>query len=105
MPTAAWFEAIAVEQPQGFIQPLPTPPLPTEALTAANGARSLPYRVPIISECGIGRPKSLPDLGNRSLDDDRDPTRLDQSADQVHLSASAYTTQLLPESVVRISFG
>jgi len=35
-------DPVAIEQPHGFVQPLPTPPVPTEALSFAGSPQMAP---------------------------------------------------------------
>src|ERR1700692_4771476 len=55
---------VAVEQPQGFVQPLPTPPLPAEALSVLSPPHMAPDLLfyPVLDEA-----ETLAGMSNREV--------------------------------------
>src|SRR6202030_923379 len=72
---------VAVEQPQGFIQPLPTPPLPTEALSVLSPPDVTPDLLfyPVLDEA-----EALAGMSNREVVHPTAQDRVNQLHDPIH---------------------
>ena len=72
---------VAVEQPQGFVQPLPTPPLPAEALSVLSTHHMAPDLLfyPVLDEA-----EALAGMPNREVVHPTAQDRVDQLHDPIH---------------------